>query len=630
MYKPFLFPAVQKIEWHEGTYPRKTVNTVFVPNAYVSAFSAACAVLPKEVFQKQNTDSADIRLCEVQGIPNEGYQIAVRADGIQLVFSDGAGAFYGMQTLYQLYAAYDACIPCLDIADAPGLKIRGVLLDISRGKVPTLDTLKQTADYMARCKLNHLQLYIEGISFAYPKHEALWKNETPITPAELRELDLYCRERFIDLVPCQNTLGHMTRWLQEEQYRPLAECENGFSVMGRQFPPTTLDANDPKSLAFATALLDELLPNFTSAYCNVCMDEPFELCMGKNQQFRAEKYQLYADYAVGLRTYLANKNRKMMMWGDVIAKDDSVLEELPDDIVILDWGYEAEHPVAERAEVLAKSKHEFCLCPGTNSWLSFTGLTDNMLACIRNTAEAAYRYGALGMLVTDWGDAGHLQYLPVSWAGIFDVAAYAWNSAGCSENNLAHALNLLVFQDASEKMGALVLQAGRYVQFEEFRLPCRTLAATLLASGLLPKAQYLQFLENAAKAVRFFSPQCVCEAYLKSFDEKRDFQSAPIFAFLDTLSEKLSETELHCADGRLVLREYRNALQFLRVLTKLREGIYNDTMPLDLKGETDALAEEHILLWNSRNKPYGCTQGLAPLRQMQKQAEELCSGRHTQ
>ena len=84
-------------------------------------------------------------------------------------------------------------------------------------------------------------------------------------------------------------------------------------------------------------------------------------------------------------------------------------------------------------------------------------------------------------------------------------------------------------------------------------------------------------------------------------------------------------------DYRNMLRQCRHDLGFRYIrFTKLREGIYNDTMPLDLQGETDALAEEHILLWNSRNKPYGCAQGLAPLRQMQKQAEELCSGRHTQ
>lgn len=618
MVQPLLFPYVQKIEMHKGYYPHKSVYSIYVSDEYKHILHTACSVLPDAVFRPQSTMPADIQMLEIDGLPDEGYRISVHADGIQLTFSKKAGAFYGIQTLWQLYKAYDAGIPCLDIEDAPTLKIRGVLLDISRGKVPTLDTLKQIADTMARCKLNQLQIYVEGLSFAYPKHKALWKTETPITPAEIRELDFYCRERLICLVPCQNTLGHMARWLQEPQYKPLAECENGFTVMGMHFPPTILDVNDTKSLEFTTELLDDLLPCFTSAYCNVCLDEPFELGMGKNKAFQAEKYQLYADYAVELHAYLARHHKQMMMWGDVIAKDDSILETLPDDIIILDWGYEAEYPIAERAAILAQSKHPFCLCPGTNSWLSFTGLTDNMLTCIKNTAEAAYRYEALGMIVTDWGDMGHLQYLPVSWAGILTAAACAWNAKAFCEENLACALDLLVFQDASHTMGQFVLDAGRYAQFEEFRLPCRTLAATLLTSGLIPKAQYAQFLERTAKSIVFFSPKCVCDAYLQSFANQKELDGEKVSEYLAHLSEKLSKTDLQCPDRDLVVREYKNALALIRVLTKLRESIYKETIPNDLSEELEAITEEHRRLWMHRNKPFGCEEGLLPLINIQK------------
>ncbi len=619
MYQPFIFPTVSEIIMREGCFHGKDIYSVCVPSAYQQVFTNACSVLPSAVFKMQNNSPADIQMFEISGLPAEGYRISVHTDGIQLAFSEKAGAFYGIQTLWQLCKAYNTDIPCLDIEDAPKLKIRGLLLDISRGKVPTLHTLKQIADTMARCKLNHLQLYIEGLSFAYPKHKSLWADETPITPAEIRELDRYCRERFIDLVPCQNALGHMARWLKEPKYKPLAECENGFTVMGMQFPPTTLDVNDPKSIEFVCELLDDLLPCFTSDYCNVCLDEPFELAMGKNKAFQAEKYQFYACYSTELRTYLAKQQKQMMMWGDVISKDDWILEDLPEDIVILDWGYEAEYPVAERAAVLAKSNHPFCLCPGTNSWLSFTGLTDNMLTCIKNTAEAAYRYQALGMIVTDWGDMGHLQYLPVSWAGVLTAAAYAWNSADFCEERLAHALNLLVFQDVSCSMGQFVLDAGRYARFEEFRLPCRTLAATLLTGGLRTKEQYVKFLERTARSIAFFSPKCVCNAYIQSFEDKKELNSEAIIQYLSYLSERLSKTNLLCPDGDLVIREYKNAIALIRALTKLRESIYNETaVPAEFTQELETVFEEHRKLWMQRNKPFGCEEGLLPLINIQK------------
>ena len=53
----------------------------------------------------------------------------------------------------------------MEIDDYPDLKLRGVMLDISRSKVPTLSTLKKLVDKFATLKLNHLELYVEGFSF---------------------------------------------------------------------------------------------------------------------------------------------------------------------------------------------------------------------------------------------------------------------------------------------------------------------------------------------------------------------------------------------------------------------------------------------------------------------------------
>ncbi len=621
MKMPFIFPEPQKIEIIEGAFFTHSQLSVLIDDDLKTVLNTVCKIFPDICLKR--SEKGVISMIKSDDEKDGGYTVSVRPDEVILKYSNAEGAFHAFITLCQLITVYGKELPCCEIRDYPALSIRGVMLDISRGKVPTLDTLKAVADKLAIFKMNHLQLYIEGLSFAYPKHKFLWTDETPITPAEIRELDRYCRERFIDLVPCQNTLGHMSRWLNEPKYKPLAECENGFTVMGMHFPPTTLDVNDPKSMEFVCELLDDLLPCFTSDYCNVCLDEPFELAMGKNKAFQAEKYQFYADYAAELRTYLAKQQKQMMMWGDVISKDDWILEDLPEDIVILDWGYEAEYPVAERAAVLAKSNHPFCLCPGTNSWLSFTGMTDNMLTCIKNTAEAAYRYQALGMIVTDWGDMGHLQYLPVSWAGILTAAAYAWNSADFCEENLTHALNLLVFQDTSGSMGQFALDAGRYARFEEFRLPCRTLAATLLTSGLRTKEQYVKFLERTARSIAFFSPKCVCNAYIQSFEDKKELNSEAIIQYLSHLSERLSNTKLLCPDGDLVIREYKNALALIQVLTKLRESIYNETaVPSELTQGLENVLEEHRKLWKQRNKPFGCEEGLLPLINIQKTIKE--------
>ena len=51
---------------------------------------------------------------------------------------------------------------------------RGLMLDISRDKVPTMESLRGMIDVLASLKFNHLQLYTEH-TFAYTGHGAVWR-----------------------------------------------------------------------------------------------------------------------------------------------------------------------------------------------------------------------------------------------------------------------------------------------------------------------------------------------------------------------------------------------------------------------------------------------------------------------
>ena len=104
--------------------------------------------------------------------------------------------------------------------------VRSYMLDISRDKVPTMGTLKQLVEILEKFNYNQLQLYTEH-TFAYSKHEAVWKDASPMTPSEVRELDLFCAMHGIDLVPNQNSFGHLERWLVRPEYNHLAELPHG-------------------------------------------------------------------------------------------------------------------------------------------------------------------------------------------------------------------------------------------------------------------------------------------------------------------------------------------------------------------------------------------------------------------
>lgn len=550
-----------------------------------------------------------------KSLPTEGYRLEITSEGIRIASAAPAGRFYALVTLGQLLMDGGE-LPCCRIEDSPRLPLRGFMLDVSRGRIPTMETLYRLADLLAMFKFNHLQLYIEGFSFAYPSFPQCWEGRTPLTPEELKALDAYCRERFVELAANQNTLGHMTPWLARPEFRVLAEQEEGLELFGKTFPPTTLDPADPGSLALVERTLDDLLPCFTSSWVNVGLDEAFELGKGKNAAYTAQhgSDRLFLEYAEKLHEFLAGKGRRMMMWADAAACSELLRRELPRDILLLEWGYEAEHPFAKRAKVLKESGRQFLVCPGTSSWSSFTGITDNMLANVRSSAEAAGRWGAEGLLLTDWGDMGHLQMPAASWPGLAFTGALAWDwEADVDEDLLARALDRFVFRDSAHTLGHLVLDMGRYARREPFRMACRTVACLPVLLGPMPAEQYRQAVPRFVQAMARMAPEGTADVYLTEWENRREPDVRALLTELDGLKERLTEARPGCEDGALLLAECRCALDCVGTLTKAHDLLLRGERDSSLAGELSAVVDAYRTLWPRRARMDGLEDDLGGL-----------------
>jgi hypothetical protein len=353
--------------------------------------------------------------------------------------------------------------PKRDGRDRPDFEIRGVMLDVSRTRVPTMQTLFVLVERLASWKINQLQLYMEHV-FAYAGHETVWKQSSPFTPEEIRALDGRCRELGIELVPNQQSFGHMHRWLKHDRYRDLAEVPEGLQhAFSTEPEPYSLDLSDPRALALLDDLYDQLLPCFSSKQVNVGLDETFDLGMGKSKALCAERgiARVYLDYLRAIREKVARRGKRMQFWGDIVLQHPELVSELPKDLVALAWGYDAGHPFAENARHFAQSGLSFYVCPGTSSWQSVAGRATNMLANLSEAARHGHAAGAVGCLVTDWGDRGHLQPHLVTEVGLFTAAAFAWDSRiELSRERLARAIDRHLFLDDAGVMGALVLELG--------------------------------------------------------------------------------------------------------------------------------------------------------------------------
>src|SRR5690606_38823117 len=153
----------------------------------------------------------------------ESYRLRVDPDLAELCAAGPAGLRYATETLVQLLDARGALPACV-VDDAPDFPYRGVMLDVSRGKVPTEAQLRALVDLCARLKLNVLMLYVEH-TFRSRRHPAIGADADGLEAETLRALDAYAAERGVELVPNLQSLGHMEHVLKLPAYAELAETD---------------------------------------------------------------------------------------------------------------------------------------------------------------------------------------------------------------------------------------------------------------------------------------------------------------------------------------------------------------------------------------------------------------------
>jgi hypothetical protein len=446
--------------------------------------------LPGVFVLPNRTRGSAIKLVRTNAAPGQmgGYSLTIDKNGVTVKYREPPGLSAATATLRQLMRQYGRHLPRLKIRDWPDFKRRGVMLDISRGRVPKLATLLDLAEKLADFKINELQLYTEH-TFAYRKYKSVWQGWGALTGREIRVLDARCRELGIDLVPNQNSFGHLRYFLADPRLKKLGELSRPYEAETGDFlrRPTTLAPNHPGALPFLRGLYDDLLPNFSSRFFNVGCDETWDLGRGRSKKLCDAKGKgaVYFDFLKRIHREVSGRGRTMMFWGDIILKHPKLIWELAafgapasgtartmkdlkpagsetgvPGIVALNWGYEADHPFAKEAAQFAKAKIPFYVCPGTSTWQTLVGRHDNALANLRAAARAGKKYGAIGFLNTDWGDGGHPQPLAVSWPMFAAGAALAWNSTSLNEKVLAPVLNRDVYEDATGKTAGAALKLG--------------------------------------------------------------------------------------------------------------------------------------------------------------------------
>ncbi len=614
-----LLPTPRKIDLHMGTHKLVTGKRIALAGAPTQEMLFSGQRLQDALREHAHVDwtlaatatsardeiGAILRVDAARFSNTEVYELDITPDGITVIAASPRAIFYAVCTLIQLITqSPNRRLACLHISDAPDFPNRGVMLDISRDKVPTQQTLFDLIDLLASWKINQFQLYTEH-TFAYRNHRAVWQRASPLTEQDILELDAFCRARFIELVPNQNSFGHMRRWLIHDRYRDLAECPEGCdTIWGHLDKPFSLNPTDPRSLALIEELYDELLPNFSSRQFNVGCDETVDLGQGRSKSECEARgtARVYLDFLLKIYRAVQARGHTMMLWGDIIVQHPELMTELPKDVIALEWGYDADHPFDEHGTRFAVAGIPFYVCPGTSTWNSIAGRTRNALANLRSAAENGLKHGAIGYLNTDWGDNGHWQYLPFSYLGFAFGAAVSWALDANRDLDIAAAISLHAFRDRARVLGQVGIDLGNV---------CKELTIELDNATVL-----FRILQTPLAKIRD-------EIYGLTPDALKRTQRA-----IDRAVRPIARAQSARQDARLIVAEFESAGALLRHASKRGLLALEDNptklrvFKRELRRDLEHTLKEYRWLWHARNRPGGFKDSVALIKKMQKDYDE--------
>lgn len=361
----------------------------------------------------------------------EGYILEITSDKIVIKSNTPAGFYYAVHSLQFLIQSRTNpnAIPCCQIIDWPHFSMRGITDDISRGQVSTIDNFKKVIRFIAHYKMNIYMPYLEDL-VQLKSYPTIGKKRGALSIEELLEIQNFAAEHHIEIIPIFQTLGHWENLLFQDDFIDLADFPGSAS----------LDVTSEKVYEFLENVISEIAPIFKSVYFHIGADESFDVGRGATRK-AAQRHGIASVHAKHYRRVIdivKKYDKQIMMYGDIVLEHPMILNELPKDVVLFDWHYEASAHYPS-TEIFRKSNQPFIVSPGIQNWSRIFPDLTIALGNIKQFIQDGFDNGAIGAITSNWGDFGGANFRELNYYPYAYAAEMAWNVNGADivqfENN---------------------------------------------------------------------------------------------------------------------------------------------------------------------------------------------------
>jgi hexosaminidase len=380
----------------------------------------------------------------------EAYSLEIRDKQVIIRSKEQAGLFYGIQTLMQLLEDsqdQQREIPACIISDFPEIAYRAIHIDLKHH----LDIGKyyyDLIDRLSRIKINAIIIEFED-KLRYRKAPIVGSADA-ISIEEFAAICRYAKERFIEISPLIQGLGHASFILKHEEFRNLRDDPASDWVF---------DPLNPATYVLQFSLYEDAIAATPyGKYLHVGGDEVGELgksSLSKKSGKNSLELQMY--WLKKVSEFASEHNRIPIFWDDMVFKlsglyqttydpdlsADKVQELWKKNRPLLDKGL----PLFPAGCMFMRWNYDCPQIPGNQmaiDWYKSNGLnvmaataasciepvlprSKNHFQPIKNFCRLTSEKKMSGILCTVWDDCS--PHTETVMRGLFDFAFFSWNYA---------------------------------------------------------------------------------------------------------------------------------------------------------------------------------------------------------
>lgn len=365
------------------------------------------------------------------GISTEGglKVVAQKADTLRLTVMNGIATIY-YTTPISFFRGFMKLISNInkkevDIKEKNNYKSLGVMIDNSRNAILNIDAIKLLIRKMAMMGMGVLQLYTED-TYEVDGQPYFGHLRGRYSKAELKEVDAYANLFGVELVPCIQTLAHLSAIFGWKVYGEIKDCND------------ILLAGDDRTYALIDSMFSTLRQCVSTNRIHIGMDEAMMLGLGKYLELNGftDRMSIMLEHLKKVIDIAKKYDFEPMMWSDMfyhlakkapkkdneskqekpadftnvysVSLADAMSDIIPKEVTLVYWDYyslDKEH-YSKYMNDHKQLGNKVIFAGGAWSWTGFYPHNRYSITATEAAMDAASENGIEEILMTVWANGG--------------------------------------------------------------------------------------------------------------------------------------------------------------------------------------------------------------------------------